>query len=223
MPSGSEAGVPWPPLGWEGYILSGPGGRSRLETLVAGLLKDLVQEPFATPATFDFDKDPSRLKAALAGDLDVQPNLNRFFDHGGKLVLWHGWADAAIPPEATLKFQQAILTGSGPRAKQSLRLFMVPGVQHCFGGTGPDVFGQSNAPQAGNTPDRSMAAALQAWVEGGKAPETMVGRRGAGGFMGMPATKPERERSLCAYPGKAVLRSGADPDKASSYTCREPH
>ena len=220
LPSGSEVGTPWPALGWEGYILTGAGGRSQGETLVEGLLKDLVQKPFATPATFDFAKDPTQLKSVVASDLDAQPDLQRFFNHGGKLILWHGWADAAIPPEATLKFHQAILSSSGPRAQDSVRLFMVPGTQHCIGGTGPDLFGQLNAPQAGDTPDRSMTAALQAWVEHGRSPETIVGRRGLGGFMGMPATAPERQRLLCAYPAKAQLQPGGNPDQASSYTCR---
>ena len=220
LPSGSEVGTPWPPLGWEGYILTGSAGRPAGEVLVGGLLRDVVQVPFATPATFDFNKDPARLKAALAADLDAKPNLQRFFDHGGKLILWHGWADAAIPPEATLKFHQAVLRNSGPRAKDSVRLFMVPDVQHCFGGSGPDVFGQFNGPQPGDTPDRSMVAALQGWVEGGPSPETFIGRRGVAGLMGIPSTGPERQRLLCAYPAKAVLHSGDDPDKASSYSCQ---
>jgi hypothetical protein len=220
LPSGSEVGTPWPPLGWEGYILAGPTGRPAGEILVGGLLRDVVQVPFATPGTFDFNKDPARLRAALAADLDAKPNLQRFFDHGGKLILWHGWADAAIPPEATLKFHQALLRSSGARAKDSVRLYMIPAVQHCFGGSGPDVFGQLGAPQPGDTPDRSMAAALQGWVEGGTAPGTLIGRRGVAGLMGIPATGPERERLLCVYPAKAVLRQGGDPDKASSYNCQ---
>jgi feruloyl esterase len=220
LPSGSEAGVPWPTMGWEGYILTGSSGRPQGELLVGGLLKDLVQQPFATPATFDFNKDPARLRTALAADLDAKPDLRPFFKRGGKLILWHGWADAAIPPEATLKFHDAILRSSGPKANDSVRLFMVPGVQHCFGGTGPNMFGQIGAPPPGDTPDRNMVAALQAWVEGDKAPETLVGRRGLGGFMGLPAPKPERQRLLCAYPKKSVLKPGADPDQASSYGCQ---
>jgi len=220
LASGSEAGTPWPQLGWEGYILTGPGGQPQGEILVQGLLKDLVQAPFATPETFNFDKDPARLKAAVGADLDAQPTLQGFFKHGGKLILWHGWADAAIPPEATLSFHQAILKGSGPQAPASVRLFMVPDVQHCIGGTGPDQFGQLAAPQPGDTPERNMVAALQAWVEGGKAPETLVGRRGLGGFMGLPAPTPERQRLLCAFPAMAVLEPGGDPDQASSYRCR---
>ncbi len=220
LPSGSEVGAPSPTLGWDGYILTGPSGRPQSGLLVGGLLKDLVQTPFATPETFDFNTDPARLKAAVAEDLDAKPNLRRFFDRGGKLILWHGWADAAIPPGATLRFHQAILRDSGPRAKDSMRLFMVPGVQHCLGGTGPDVFGQLNAPQPGDTPERSMTAALQAWVETRRSPDTFVGRRGLGGLMGIPATQPEKQRLLCTYPATAVLKPGADPDKAASYSCR---
>ena len=220
LASGSEVGTPWPPLGWEGYILAGPAGRPGGEVLVSGLLKDVVQSPFATPATFDFNKDPARLKSALAADLDAGPNMRSFFDHGGKLLLWHGWADAAIPPEATLQFHAAILRSSGPRAKDSTRLFMIPDVQHCFGGTGPDMFGQLTAPQPGDTPDRSMVAALQKWVEDGRAVDTIIGRRGVGGFMGMPAPQPEQQRLLCAYPATAMLQSGSNPDQASSYVCK---
>jgi feruloyl esterase len=220
LPAGAEVGTPSPALGWEGYLLTGPGGRPQGEGLAGGLLKDLVQGTFATTATFDFNKDPARLKAALAADLDAKPDLQRFFARGGKLILWHGWADAAIPPEATLKFHEAILHSSGPRAQDSVRLFMVPGMQHCIGGTGPGAFGQLNAPQPGDTPDRNMVAALQSWVEGNRSPETIIARRGFGGLMGIPASVPERQRLLCAWPTKAVLKPGADPDQASSYSCR---
>lgn len=220
LASGSEVGTPFPPLGWEGYILGGPSGQPGGGVLVGGLLKDVVQSPFATPATFDFNKDPARLKSALAADLDAQPNLHQFFDHGGKLILWHGWADAAIPPEATLQFHQSILLTSGPRARDSVRLFMVPGVQHCLGGSGPDLFGEFAAPQPGDTPERNIVTALQSWVENGRAVESLVGRRGFGGFMGMPEPRPERQRLLCAYPAKAILRPGGDLDQASNYRCQ---
>lgn len=222
LPSGSESGNPAPQLGWEGYILTKPGGQAQGGPLVGGLLRDVVQKPFATPTSFDFNTDTARLRKALATDLDVQPNLRRFFERGGKLILWHGWADAAIPPENTLKFHHAMLGGSGPRAEASSRLFMVPGVQHCMGGAGPGAFGQLNAPQPGDTPERSMASALQAWVETGRAPQALVARRGIGGMMGMPQSKPERQRLLCAYPARAVLRTGGDPDLAASYSCAAP-
>jgi Tannase and feruloyl esterase len=220
LPSGSEAGDPAPMLGWEGYLMSGGASNSAGRGLADGMLGALIQKPFATVETFNFDTDPARLRAA-SRELDAPPNLRRFFARGGKLIMWHGWADAAIPPEATLRYHAAMVRQSGVRARDSVRLFMVPGVQHCYGGKGADVFGQSGAPSPNEAPERNMVMALQNWTEGKRpAPESLVGRRGhGGGMMGPPAPGPERQRLLCAWPKKAVLRTGADPDQVASYTC----
>ena len=64
-----------------------------------------------------------------------------------------------------------------------------------------------------------MAAALQTWVEEQRLPEAIVARRGFGGLLGIPASVPERQRLLCAWPKRAVLQHDGDPDKASSYRC----
>lgn len=219
LPSGAEAGAPSPQLGWEGYVLGG-NRKSGGQMLADGILGDLIQRPFATSASFDWDKDPARLRA-VAADLDAPADLRRFFARGGKLILWHGWADAAIPPEATLDYHDTMLRASGARAKDSVRLFMVPGVQHCTGGTGPDSFGQNGAPKPSDAPERNMVAALQSWVEGSRAaPETLIGRRGHGGMMGLPEASPERQRLLCAAPKTAVLQPGGDPDLAANYSCK---
>lgn len=217
LPAGSEMSTPFPG-GWDQYVFRKSSGG---EKLASGFLTKFIQEPFATAPTFDFDKDPARLKQALAKNLDAPADLSRFFARGGKLILWHGWADAAIPPEATLRYHAEMLKRSGPRAKTSTQLFMVPGVQHCAGGLGPHAFGQTTAPQASDTPETSMTTALQAWVEHGRRPETLVGWRGPGGIFGLPVSKPERQRLLCAWPLKALLKPGADPDRASSYHCAE--
>lgn len=220
LPSGSEAGDPSPMLGWESYLLADPKVASAGRGLADGMLGHLIQKPFATVESFDFDRDPARLKAA-SRELDAPANLRRYFARGGKLIIWHGWADAAIPPEASLRYHQNLMRLSGQRAKDAVRLFMVPGVQHCFGGAGPDSFGQSGAPAPTEAPERSMVMALQNWTEGKRpAPDTFVGRRGhGGGMMGAGTAGPERQRLLCAWPGNAVLKPGADPDQAASYTC----
>lgn len=220
LPSGAEAGNPAPSLGWEAWMAEGRKGPTMHDSFTTGMLGDLVPKPFATPATFDFNKDPARLKAALGTELDATPDMGRFFARGGKLIVWQGWADAAIPLEATLAFRQKILASSGPKARTQMRMFVLPGVQHCAGGAGPDVIGQIGAPQRGDTPERSVGAAVQAWVETDRTPETLIGRRGIGGLMGMPESKPEKQRLICAYPAKAVLKPGADPDAAASYACR---
>jgi Tannase and feruloyl esterase len=220
LPSGSESGDPSPQLGWEGYLLRAKAGQPGGEMLADGMLGSLIQNPFTTPAQFDWDKHPAMLKAA-SREIDAPTDLRKFFARGGKLILWHGWADAAIPPEATLRYRDSMLRQSGRNAQSSTQLFMVPGVQHCFGGRGPDSFGQSGAPLPSEAAEGHMVKALQLWTEGKRgAPERLVARRGHGGFMGMAARGPERQRLLCAWPKKAVLRAGTDPEKAASYECR---
>ena len=109
------------------------------------------------------------------------PNLAAFKDRGGKLLLWHGWADPLIYAEGTIDYfsrvQQAM---DGPQKTSAfIRLFMAPGVGHCSGGTGP-------AP-------RQPFDSLVAWVEQGEAPDTLTAvRRDESG-------KVVRSRPLCAY------------------------
>ena len=101
-----------------------------------------------------------------------------------------------------------------------MRLFMIPGMQHCFGGPGPDLFGQLSPPSSGASPRSNIASALQAWVEKGRVPNSVVGHYGLMPGMGPPSKGPTKERLLCAYPARAVLRRrGADPYRASSYRC----
>jgi hypothetical protein len=218
-PSGAEVGKPIAQLGWEGWILGTPAEPAFHKMYPAQILENFFAKPFTDVAGFNFNKDPARLKAALGPDLDVQPDLKRFLERGGRLVLWHGWADAAIPPQATLDFHRKILQASGSHAADSVRLFMVPGVQHCAGGPGPSLFGEMGAPLPTDTPDRNITAALQAWVETGHSPESLVGRI-SNGFFTSGAGATEKQRLICAYPRRAVLRAGADPDRASSYDCR---
>ncbi len=83
LPSGSEAGDPAPMLGWEGYLLRGKSGKPGGEGLADGMLGALVQKPFATPASFDWDKHPAKLKAA-SREIDAPVDLSRFFARGGQ-------------------------------------------------------------------------------------------------------------------------------------------
>ena len=220
-PSGAEVGVP-AYLGWDGWIFEGKG--PHLHSIFGkGLLGDLIASPFATPETFDFSKDPKKFKAALSADLDVNPNLRQFFERGGKVILYHGWADAAIPPQLSIAFRDSALRASGPKAKDSMRLFMVPGMQHCFAGPGPAAFGQMGAPLPADTPESNVAAALQAWVETRRTPESLIGHYGLPYALATSASTasaaPRRERFLCAFPAEAVLRHGGNPDSAGDYSC----
>jgi Tannase and feruloyl esterase len=225
--TGAEAGTPIPSLGWEGFILRrgehGPSGHSILSR---GILQDFVRPPFADETTFDYNRDPALLRAAVGYDLDAPPNLRRFFSRGGRLILWHGWADGAISPEATIAYYQAALGASGARAPQSMRLFMAPGLQHCFGGAGPTDFGQFGAPRPDRRPEENVVSAMHAWVETGRAPEVLIGSQGElntmFGGLAPRRTTPPRRYLLCAYPAEPALRAGGDPGEPEGYQCRAP-
>jgi Tannase and feruloyl esterase len=135
LASGSEAGDPSPMLGWEGYLLRAPTGKPGGEGLADGMLGALIQQPFATPADFDWERHPAMLRAA-SREIDAPLDLRRFFARGGNLVIWHGWADAAIPPEHSLDYYGEMLRKSGPQAAASSRLFMVPGCSTALAGLG---------------------------------------------------------------------------------------
>jgi feruloyl esterase len=173
-----------------------------------------MQKPTATPETFDFGRDQRALEDALGPDLDVEPRLNAFFERGGKLILWQGWADAAVAPQLTLAFHRSLARNAGSLADDALRLFMVEGLQHCGSGTGPDLLGQNGAPPPGAAPERNLGAALEAWVERGRVPDSVIG-----GFSSDAATG--RERRVCAFPKRAELQAGQDPNQGESYTCRD--
>jgi hypothetical protein len=207
-PSGLEA---TPMVGWDGWILANPAAPPAHEVFARGVLQGLVPTPIATPQTFDFERDQPALSAALATDIDVPPQLGPFFERGGKLILWHGWADPAVPAQHTLALHRTLARNAGARSDDALRLFMAPGVLHCERGSGADLFGQSSAPPPGAAPERNLAAALEAWVESGRAPNQVIGSY---------SSDAAKQGLLCAFPQRAKLRSGADPAQVDSYTCQ---
>jgi hypothetical protein len=79
---------------------------------------------------------------ALGGIYNANdPDLSAFRDHGGKLIIYHGWADQAIPPFATVDYYAAVerQMGGFANTQQFSRLYMVPGGYHCLGGGDPGV------------------------------------------------------------------------------------
>jgi feruloyl esterase len=181
-------------------------------------IDEFAPSRITTLKDFDWGVHPARMRADVGVNLDASPDLTRFFARGGKLLMFHGWADPAITPRLTLDYYREALRESGPRARSSMRLFMLPGVGHCAGGPGASPLDAAAPPSAG--PDRSYAAALREWVEHGRTPERLVGVIKSPGAAADEPAKPVRERLHCAFPATAVLRKGANPDLASSYGCK---
>ncbi len=163
--------------------------------------------------TFDLERDMKAADEKMEPILNSNnPDLRPFLKRGGKLILYHGWCDAAIPAESTIGYYQSVVRKIGARATRSgVRLFMAPDVQHCGGGAGPNVFGQGG-PTAGADAAADIGAALDRWVEQGVAPERSVAARRSDG-------KVERTRPLCAYPAVARWKGAGSTGDAANFEC----
>jgi hypothetical protein len=128
------------------------------------------------------------------------PNLSDFRDAGGKIILWHGWADQLIFPRQAIDYYERVerAMGGPQRTGDFARLFMLPGVQHCRGGAGPDQF--------------DGLASLVQWVEQGAAPESMVASHRTQGAV-------DRTRPLCMFPTTAHWTGQGSTDDAANFTC----
>ncbi len=180
---------------------------------------------FADPAwnfrAFDFGLEPARTDNTPAADETYalalnanDPDLRPLARRGGKLILYHGWSDPFITPLSTINYYERVVSTIGghrgrhaslQRTKDFARLFMVPGMWHCAGGPGPNTF--------------DMVTALEAWVEEGKAPRSVLGTKYVGDN---PANAVVLTRPLCAYPTVARYDRHGDPSSAASFRCANP-
>ncbi|MFF7710877.1 tannase/feruloyl esterase family alpha/beta hydrolase [Pseudomonas sp. NPDC007930] len=165
---------------------------------------------------FNFDADARQAVDAYAPYAPSNPDLSPFMKAGGKLILFHGLRDANIFAQSSISYYQRVQAtlGAAPTAQFS-RLFLVPGMDHCAGGIGPNQFGQDNwkAPAA-NAPETDVIASLDDWVAKGRAPEAMI----AAAYRGDTVA---RTRPLCPYP-KVAKYQGGSIDAAGSFACVMP-
>lgn len=180
--------------------------------------------------TFDLERDLAiaEQKAGLIID-SLNPDLRTFRAHGGKLIQYHGWGDAAITAYSSIDYYESVsaflnrypdASGSAPgQIENFYRLLMVPGMGHCGGGFGATSFGQAGGgnPAFQSDPERDILAALERWVEEGVAPERLVAS-------GTAPETPEQNmtRPLCPYPQTAHYKGSGDVYDAASFECRTP-
>ncbi len=161
--------------------------------------KDPNWDPMKRPVNFDTDvalADTPENTVINAND----PDIGKFVERGGKLIIYGGWNDAGIPPRLAVDYYKSVVDTLGARAvKDSMRLFMVPGMGHCNGGDGTDAF--------------DMQAAIERWVEQGKAPDRIEASRVRDG-------KTDRTRPLCPYPQVASYKGSGSTDESSNFVCK---
>jgi Tannase and feruloyl esterase len=142
-------------------------------------------------------------------------NLNGFIRHGTKLIGYHGWADVLIFPEGSVNYFHRLWEHYGrKKVDEFARLFMVPGMGHCGGGTGPNAFGNGLPVPADAQHDAFIA--LQQWVENGVAPEQLIATKYVNDN---PASGVAFTRPLCKFPKVAhYLGAGVSTD-AANWSC----
>ena len=151
-------------------------------------------EPAFDVMKFDFDRDPERLlETAKINDADSV--FLESFARRGKLILYHGLSDQGLSPLETAAWYERLGSANGGRVEDWARLFLVPGMTHCGGGPATDEF--------------DMLAAIENWVEQGRAPQRITARGKS--FPGVT-------RPLCPYPTIARYKGG-DPHSDRSFAC----
>jgi feruloyl esterase len=143
-----------------------------------------------------------------AGD----PEIGAFLSRGGKLILYHGWADPLVAPQTTIGYYENVRRRNGRLAERGVRLFMAPGVDHCRGGAGPDLFGGAGGDAPRRDPDHDLLSALERWVDARRPPERVVATRIEDG-------RTVRTRPLCAWPVRARFAGRGSTDEAANFTC----
>jgi feruloyl esterase len=177
--------------------------------------------------TLDFDKDIafSDRKGSPVVD-SINPDLRSFRDHGGKLIQYHGWSDALIPPGGSVVYYENVEAFMSkypdPRSDSSnpvdafYRLFMIPGMGHCYGGAGPTSIAPTDSVDA-TDPEHDLMLSLEQWVEKGIAPEMVIGS----GKVPNDPTK-TMSRPICPFPQVTRYKGTGDTNDAASFECATP-
>lgn len=203
------------PGGWNPWLIpDSPTALPVLHMVVGDSMEWLMFTPdrpgFDYFKQFDWDRDPPLMKEAAQIYSATSPDLRRVQAKGAKIIMYHGYQDTPAQPLRSIRYRQSVIDflaaqpgSAGAAAAQAstdafLRLFMVPGMGHCGGGVGHSVI--------------DWMSPLARWVEGGQAPDSIVGVK-----PGTTSTRPH-----CPYPTVAIHDGRGDPAVAQSFSCGLP-
>ena len=186
--------------------LPGPILGKKPEQVAIDTMRALFQDPNWDYHSLNLDKDIPRndkIAGHLIDALDYT-KLQGVFNHGGKVLYYHGWNDGSIAPQSAIDYYEKVVESNGGLKKtyDDVRLFMIPGGNHCGGGEGPNVF--------------NKLAVISDWVEHGKAPDAIIASHLA------QNGQVDRTRPLCPYPQVAKYKGIGSIEEAQNFACTKP-
>lgn len=199
-PKGGEAIGPNGKSGWAGWIFR-DGQVSQSAQFAESALRYMVfpkPDPAYDMTRFDLKKDAHRFESMGKLISALDPDLSRFRQRGGKILMYFGWADPALNPLTGVEYYENVTRTMGESTREFFRLYMMPGVFHCGGGVGPACF--------------DPLARVIPWVERGTAPEAVVATQ-------MEGSHVLRSRPLCPYPQVARYQGAGSVDDAANFRC----
>ncbi len=203
---------------WDNWVLgNGPGSGSGIQYVQNYFRYMVANDPKWNILTADVAGSLQAATRQTADDLDAtNPNLGGLSARGGKLIMYHGWNDPAISPWNSIAYYQSVQKAMGDsEAAGFLRLYMVPGMEHCAGGPGPAAFGQLGIATT-NGPKYGVFDALVDWVEKGVPADTVTATKYG------PDNKATMTRPLCPYPATAKYKGTGDTNDAANFVCSKP-
>jgi feruloyl esterase len=205
--------------GWGRWELGAPVGNNNAFNTTLG--QEASAYIFSTPPdptlsmfTVDLDQFAQSI-TATSGDYNVSAvdfmeagstDLNAFKNHGGKIIIYHGASDPAFSMNDTIDYYNRLSAAYGSETPDFARLFLVPGMNHCFGG---DY----------TTDSFDMLDPLVNWVENGQAPDSVLAQPGEPFSSKLPAGT---TRPLCAYPKYAHYKGTGAVKDAANFSCENP-
>jgi feruloyl esterase len=190
-----------------GFAYGSEGGWNGTLKKPVGIAYDMYrylvfEDPKWSYKDLDVEKDVAAFDKAIGSVMNSSDsNLKPFFDHGGKLLMYHGWADPGIPAGNSVAYYNDVVrtVGGVAQGQDSIRLFMLPGVGHCSGGDGPSRF--------------ESLVSLDQWRDKGTAPDSIVASHSTKEVV-------DRKRPLCPYPQTAQYKGTGDTNDAANFVCK---
>ena len=206
--------------GWERWVVA-DGVTNHGRTYFSNLV---FEDPNWDYRTFDFDADLAFAESKVGFHADaIETDLSAAKQQGVKIIQYHGWNDQTLQPGYSPIYYERVAAAMGGlvETQDFYRLFMVPGMAHCYRGAGANSFGgvgQQIPPHRDAMHD--VQVALEEWVETGVAPDQLIATKYTDDDA--DTTSVEFTRKLCPYPSVARYSQTGDSRQAESFICTNP-